>query len=359
MEYRSYIPGDDDEAVLDLRAAVWGAEHPHNNPRFLHWLFADNPAGSGSGILMEDRGKLLGFAAILPRCVEIGGVVRTAAQCVDYMVHPGARATAGAFRIMAEWQRRARDLGFEFGMGFPNANSYRVVTSRKLGWNDACRPDLMVRPFSGVAPSRSVAPKVSRGLVRLVTGVAGKACATRAAWALRARPDGRPFLIERFDVRFDLLWQQTFAGLGPGIRRDANYLNWRYVRHPTYTYMRVGWESDGELSGYAVATVREIQGMRCVLLVDLAARAAARNVAEALLEQIALSGIGQGSEVLLALAVGGSPAKTALQRAGLVTVPRRINPKPFVMTTHDLGRGRDLRTIARHWQFTWGDMDVV
>jgi hypothetical protein len=29
------------------------------------------------------------------------------------------------------------------------------------------------------------------------------------------------------------------------------------------------------------------------------------------------------------------------------------------MTTHDLGRGRDLRNIARHWQFTWGDMDVV
>ena len=127
MEYRSYIPGDDDEAVLDLRAAVWGAEHPHNNPRFLHWLLADNPAGSGSGILMEDRGKLLGFAAILPRCVEIGGVVRTAAQCVDYMVHPGARATAGAFRIMAEWQRLARDLGFEFGDGL----SKRQFVSRR------------------------------------------------------------------------------------------------------------------------------------------------------------------------------------------------------------------------------------
>ncbi len=359
MKYRAYIPGHDDEAVLDLRAAVWGAEHPHSNPRFLHWLLADNPAGTGSGILMEDRGRLLGFAAILSRRVEIDGVVLTAAQCVDYMVHPGARATAGAFRIMAEWQRLARDLGFEFGIGFPNANSYRVVTSRKLGWIDACRPDLMLRPFSGVAPSRSVAPEVPRALVRLATGVAGKACATRAAWALRARPGGRPFLIERFDVRFDRLWQQTLAGLGPGIRRDATYLNWRYVHHPAYTYLRVGWESDGELSGYAVATVREVQGMRCVLLVDLAARVTARSVAEALLEQIALYGIGQGSELLLALAVGGSPAKAALQRAGLVTIPRRINPKPFVMTTHDLGGGRDLRTITRDWQFTWGDMDVV
>ena len=359
MEYRPYIPGHDDEAVLDLRAAVWGAEHPHNNPKFLRWLLAENPAGAGSGILMEDRGKLLGFAAILPRRVEIGGVVRTAAQCVDYMVDPGARATAGTFRIMAEWQRLARGLGFEFGIGFPNANSYRVVTSRKLGWNDACRPDLMLRPFSGVAPSRSVAPKVPHGLIRLVTGVAGKVCTMRAAWALHARPEGRPFQIDRFDVRFDRLWQQTLAGLGSGIRRDATYLNWRYVHHPAYTYLRVGWESDGELLGYAIATVREVQGMRCVLLVDLAARVAARNVAEALLEQIALYGIGQGSELLLALAIDRSPAKTALQRAGLVTIPRRINPKPFVMTAHDLGSGCDLGTITSHWQFTWGDMDVV
>lgn len=266
---------------------MWGAEHPHTTPQFQHWLLGDTPAGAGSGVMMLDSQEVVGFAGLLPRRVEIESDSLLVAQCVDYMVHAQARSRAGSFRIMSIWTHLARDLGFAFGIGFPNASSHKIVTRSKLGWRDAFWPDLMARPLAGAAVPGFLTRWGSARLLRL-TGVMAKLAKARAGWSLRQRPRGEAFLIDRFDSRFDLLWQRARAGSLSGIRRDAAYLNWRFVRQPTYSYLRIGWESSGEVLGYAIASPREVFGVPCMLLVDLlAVPDAASHVAEALLEEVA------------------------------------------------------------------------
>lgn len=281
--HRIAAPGAS-RAVL---ANVWGAEHPHTTPQFQHWLLGDTPAGAGSGVMMLDSQEVVGFAGLLPRRVEIESDSLLVAQCVDYMVHAQARSRAGSFRIMSIWTHLARDLGFAFGIGFPNASSHKIVTRSKLGWRDAFWPDLMARPLAGAAVPGFLTRWGSARLLRL-TGVMAKLAKARAGWSLRQRPRGEAFLIDRFDSRFDLLWQRARAGSLSGIRRDAAYLNWRFVRQPTYSYLRIGWESSGEVLGYAIASPREVFGVPCMLLVDLlAVPDAASHVAEALLEEVA------------------------------------------------------------------------
>ena len=92
--YRPYVPGDDDAAVLKLRTSVWGAAHRHTNEAFLRWLYADCPAGRGSGIVMFDGDEAVGFAGLLARLALIGGETVPIAQCVDYMVHSDVRGGA-------------------------------------------------------------------------------------------------------------------------------------------------------------------------------------------------------------------------------------------------------------------------
>lgn len=360
MEYRIFVPGADAAAVLKLRANVWGAEHPHSTPQFLHWLLGDTPAGAGSGVMMLYGQEVVGFAGLLPRRVEIGSESLAVAQCVDYMVHAQARSRAGSFRIMSIWAQLAHDLGFAFGIGFPNASAHKVVTRSKLGWREAFWPALMVRPLSGAAVPDFLARWGSARLLRYGTGVAAKLTNARTGWSLRRRPRGEAFLIDHFDSRFEDLWQRARAGSLSGIRRDAAYLNWRFVRQPSYSYLRVGWKFRGEVLGYAVASPREVLGVPSMLLVDLlAAPDAASHVAEALLEEVVHRAEAQSSHVLQALAVDGSPMQAVLRRAGFVTVPRRFNPKPFVMTVHDLGASNNLPAFLADWHFSWGDMDVV
>lgn len=359
MEYRTFVPGIDDAAVLKLRANVWGAEHPHTTPEFMRWLLGITPAGAGSGVMMINGAEVLGFAGLLRREVQLDGESLTAAQCVDYMVHTGARAGAGSFRIMSAWTQLARDLGFAFGTGFPNANSREIVTRPRLGWREAFSPELMVRPLSGSAVPAFLARRIPSRLARFGVGLLATLANARAGLNLRNRPDGEPFMIDHFCPGFDILWQRAQAAGYSGIRRDAAYLNWRFVQQPVYSYLRVGWMSRNNVRGYAVASLRDVLGIPSMLVVDLLVEPGISGVAEALLEEVASRARIAGALLLSSLAIDNSAVASTLARAGFVAVPRRFNPKPFVMTAHDLGNRRPVTLSKDGWHFTWAEMDVV
>jgi hypothetical protein len=62
--------------------------------------------------------------------------------------------------------------------------------------------------------------------------------------------------VKRFDERFDI-FSQVRAEREVSVRRDAEYLRWRYDQHPTQFYRTLTCERpDGELCGYSVLTVR-------------------------------------------------------------------------------------------------------
>lgn len=359
MQYKTYVLGEEDAAVLKLRAAVWGADHPHTNVSFLHWLLAENPARVGSGILMMDGNYAVGFAGLLSRRVRYGDRTHLAAQCVDYMVHPELRSGAGAMRIMSHWVELAQRSGCEFGIGFPNIHSHRVVTSERLGWKDACRPMLMIRPLSSMAMPRPTLRRIPLRMQGYASGLMARLCSARSWTASHPLPAGEAFPLTQFDPAGDALWREALNPRGAGLCRDSTYLNWRYVRHCVYSYERIGWRADGKLLGVAVASAREVFGVPCLLLVDLAASSASPRVAQALLDETARRGRELGSHLMLAMAIKASPAGDTLQRAGFIPVPNRFNPKPCVMTVHQLGSGLDLPKMLADWHFTWGDTDVV
>lgn len=359
MEYRTFVPGIDDAAVLKLRANVWGAGHPHTAPAFMRWQLGNAPAGAGSGIIMLDGQDAMGFAGLLPRQMAIDGVPRTAAQCVDYMVHTEARSGAGSFRIMSLWAQLACEKGYDFGIGFPNASSRQIVTRPRLGWTEAFWPEQMVRPLSGKAVPDSLARRIPARLARYGVGALAALAHARAGMRTRDQPGGEPCQIERFDPRFDLLWQSARAKAFSGIRRDSAFLNWRFAEQPAYTYLRIGWIHRGEVLGYVIASPRDVLGMPSMLVVDLLTAPGAVGVAEALLDEVAARARDSGIHLLASVAIERSTLLATYARAGFVKVPRRMNPKPLVMTTHDLGKRNPLPAIVPGWHFTWSDTDVV
>lgn len=358
--YRPYAAGQDDAAVLRLRANVWGASHPHNQQAFLRWMYADCPAGGGGGILAFDGDEPVGFAGLLARRAVIGGETVPIAQCVDFMMHPQARGGASAFRIVANWAALGRDLGFRFGIGFPNVNSHEFGTRRKVGWVDAFRPDHMIRPLSADGAPQGLVPRVPGTVMRGAAAAMAAFCAARAAVLEAPRPPGTAIPIQRFDARFDRLWERAGSGSYAGLRRDAAYLNWRYLDHPIQSYRCFAWEIDGNPVGYVVATPRELYNVASLLLVDLLVDPSApQGVAEALIAQLTRGEQAAHGAMVHALALPGSRMRAALSRTGFLGIPRRFNPKPFVMIARDLVAECPRDAAWAGWNFHWGDMDVV
>lgn len=340
---------------------VWGADHPYNSPAYFQWLFGANPAGQGTGSILRRGDAMIGFCGLSARRMRIAGQTILAAHCVDYMVDPatkGGMAGIYGFRLMQQWLKIAVQGGYRYGIGFPNVNSARLVTSPKLGWQTAFGTRLLIRPFARLAlpshPVRTLPPAVTAaGLATL----AGWSAVSRLARSKRAA--GRAVTLTAFDRLFEGL------AAGPDDREDgtcldAAYLNWRFADHPLNRYDVVAWESAGSLAGYAVTIVRDVFGFKATLLVDLAAAPGRPAVTHALLGETLRRSRDAGASMVATLAVEGSQSYRNFVRSGFVPVPAGLDPKPFLMTTHGLGVSTAAEPAhASNWRFNWADMDVV
>ena len=74
--------------------------------------------------------------------------------------------------------------------------------------------------------------------------------------------------IRRFDSSFTALWERLAPKFDLAVRRDAPYLNWRYIEPPHVRYSVVALRRLGELHGYAVYRHRHEPLGRVTILVD-------------------------------------------------------------------------------------------
>lgn len=351
-----------DAEVLALRASVWGADHPHTRADFLEWLFGEgNPAGRGAGVVLRRSGSAIGFAGLCPRRARIEGRDVTIAHGLDYMVERRLGAAGSgrhALRIAAEWAELARARGFAFGINFPNENSRRLLTSGRLGWRQILSPRLMVRPLHGRGVEGGAAAKAMRLGLSLGGAVFGGAARLRG----RA-PEGavRPLdpASEADAGAIDDLWIRRRDDTPISLSRDAAALRWRYLDNPVRRYRLLGWECRSGISALIVTTRRELEGLASVLIVDAVFDPASPAVARALVRAAVQEAAADGACLAAAEAAQRTALGRALSGSAFVTVPRRLDPKPFMLVGLPLAAAPDAAFLQGAWQFAWGDMDVV
>jgi hypothetical protein len=74
--------------------------------------------------------------------------------------------------------------------------------------------------------------------------------------------------IRRFDATFSSLWERLAPKFDLAVRRDAPFLNWRFIEPPHVRYSVVALRRQGELHGYAVYRHRHEPLGRVTMLVD-------------------------------------------------------------------------------------------
>lgn len=348
----------DTDAVLQLRARVWGSDHPHTNRQFLEWLFAATPPGAPAGVLVRKNEQVLGFAGLCRKRQWVAGREVRLAHGLDYMIAPDlSDALAGrvALRVPQRWTQLARDLGFASGVVFPNVNSMRILTSPRVGFTAVFQPDLLIRPL----PTARFTERL-RNVPRRALSTAAR-LAAMGSWIKSTsygRPTGGAEPVEAFDEGFDELWQRASGDVGIATTRDAKYLAWRFGAHPIYRYSTFAWRRGNVCDGYIVCSHRKLFGVDTALVVDLLT-VAPTTVGPALIDAVVDDARRRSLGMVVALAVRGSSLHDALKLRGFINVPSRLDPKRFTATEQvfDETLQPDFDSHARF--FTWSDMDVA
>lgn len=178
--------------------------------------------------VLEDRGTVVAYCAVIPSAMCVGGERVDAAWWVDLVVDPNHRGRG----LQRAFDTRVREAA-PLIVGFPNALAARI--HRKHGWG--VREDLEVRLLP-LRPVDIVRRRALRGATALGMRAASVAAAPVAAW-VRHRLNGfKPrygTVVERPRTE-DLagIFRRNLESSSITTFRDEKYLNWRYLEAPWY-----------------------------------------------------------------------------------------------------------------------------
>lgn len=318
----------------------------------LEWRYSMNPHGESVNLLAreEDGGMAVSGYACNPRLAVADGVEAIVGQTGDVMTHP-ERRKLGVFSFLdREAMRRTREAGWVCVFGLPNWRSAHIF--EQLGWEvigSVREWSLPLRLDTGALARRKRVARLAALRLPFERFLAARGM-KRMARALKGY-EIRPLV--GFPEEVGELSKRVEARYGFMVRRDAEYLTWRFQRGKSRLHRCFGVYQDGGFRGYVVVQLPR-EGELHGFVVDLLAEGTARNACLAA-GLVALDYA--DASIVHASAVDGSGWATELRSAGFSPAADR-NQMKIILHAHAAEHPvtQAARRTAR-WYFTDGDRD--
>ena len=342
-EIDRYAP-DDRRQIEALYRRVFGHDSADANRLRWEWQYRRNPNSPTGGPLIwiaREGTAIIGQYAAMPVRLSVKGREIDAAWGMDVMVAPERQRQGLGEDLFRTWDR---GVGASLGLGLSDA-SYRLF--QKLRWPDVGPVPCLVKPLSRRALRRPTWPVNLNRFVSAVT----------LPWIrliARARPlHGEVRTMRQFDDRFTQLWERVSAKFDFAVRRDAAYLNWKYVQAPHVRYSLAALWREDEPAGYVVYRhVQEPRG-RVTLLVDFLADPDDREGMLTLLRWIDREARAADSDKIRAFAMHEG-FRRHLKKSGYYSVRSTME---FVAKINAVEMPASFYKTTDAWHVTLGDSD--
>jgi hypothetical protein len=250
---------EDRRQVDALYRRVFGNDSADASRLRWEWQYGSNPNNPG-GLpviwIAREGPTLVGQYATMPVRLRVHGREIDASWGMDVMVAPERQRQGVGEVLFRTWDRHVQA---SLGLGLSDS-SHRLF--RKLRWPEPGPIPCLVKPLTRRALKRPGWPEPVNQLVSAVTLPLVKVVA-------RSRPlRAEIATVRRFEPGFTELWDRVSPTFEFAVRRDAPYLNWKYVEAPHVRYSIAALQRSGVLSGYAVYRHLQEPRGRVTILVD-------------------------------------------------------------------------------------------
>lgn len=335
----------DDRRALDaLYRRVFGHDAAEASRLRFGWQYRLNPhvRGGEAPIWVAREGTaVVGQLATIPIRLRVKDRDIDAAWGAEAMVAPERQRQGLGELLIRTW-----DASADAALGLELAEDSHGLFER-LRWPVVEIPGL-VKPLSRRAlrmprwplPVNRLVSALTLPLVRIVARTRPLAAETR--------------LVRRFDDSVTALWDRIRPKFDLAVRRDARYLNWRFVAPPHVRYSIAMLRRADETAGYVVYRhVYEPRG-RVTLLVDLLADPDDEAGLKTLLAWVDREARAADSDKIRTYLLH-SAFRRAVRRVGYFQVG---SPLAMFVKINTMGVGAGFYQHPDRWHFTLGDSDL-
>jgi GNAT superfamily N-acetyltransferase len=338
--YRS----DDKRAVDALYRRVFGHDAAEASRLRWDWQYRRNPNNPGHEPeiwIAREGPAIVGQYATMPVRLSLAGREVQGSWGMDVMVAPERQRQGLGEVLFRMWDR---NVGASLGLGLSDA-SYRLF--QKLRWPDVGPVPCFVKPLTRRALRRPNWPVGVNRLVSALTLPVVKVVARTRPLAAEVR------MIQRFDESFTELWDELAPKFDLAVRRDAPYLNWKYVNAPHVRYSIAALRRDNRNVGYAVYRHYTEPRGRVTILVDFLADPADEQGVETLLRWVDREARQADSDKIRTFAMHAG-FRRILRRSGYFVVKSTME---FVVKINGLPVDTPFYDRTDTWHITLGDSD--
>lgn len=333
-----------DELVRLLNAT---RRHDVDAQRF-EWMYRGNPDGEAAvWFVRTHAGEIAGFAAALPRRMNVRGQDLMCWNCADLSVLPPFRRQGLAALLRGAARRGVEQGEADFLYGHPNDAA--AGAHEKAGNLPVGRMVRYARPLRTAAYlERGLR---HRGLSRLAGAVIDPVLRITGRGAFH-RPSCRMQVVDRcrFDQRFDELFaRHRSATVILGVR-DARYLNWRYADNPLYETSAILAEEGDQLRGYLLFTEKNGH-----MMVKDVFPPSSPAVLDDLICRVVQEGYRRLVGTVSVTALEGNPALPAFEKFGFSQRPDGSRMFAYAPAASRLA---EFIAHAPSWYLTVGDRDI-
>jgi predicted N-acetyltransferase YhbS len=335
---------DDRRAVESLYRRVFGHDASEASRLRWDWQYRRNPNNPGQEPeiwIAREGPAIIGQYATMPVKLSVRNQQVQGSWGMDVMVAPERQRQGLGEVLFRTWDR---NVGASLGLGLSDA-SYRLF--QKLRWPDVGPVPCLVKPLTRRALRM---PNWPVAVNRLVSALALPLIKIVA----RTRPlRAEVRMIQRFDDSFTALWEELAPKFDLAVRRDAAYLNWKYVSAPHVRYSIAALRREDRTIGYAVYRhLHEPRG-RVTLLVDVLADPDDEPAMSTLLHWVDREARQADSDKIRTFAMHAG-LRRVLRRSGYFQVKSTME---FVVKVNGVDVGPDFYLNTDRWHITLGDSD--
>jgi len=313
---------------------------PASDETRFNWLYLQNPSGPAQAWVAVEDGDVVGVSAAFARDIQADGSRKMGWVLGDFCVAEKYRSLGPALQLQRATLDAVKDSQqAEFCYDFPSRSLMAIY--RRLGIKPTGR---MVRLAKPIRINRKLQQLTDSNALAKSAGWIGNLLLQTADLKL-ARSKGYKLAIHDGECGSE------FTGLcsrpreqGITLARSAEYLNWRYVRHPLTSYRILTARRESVLEGYLIFSCTGEDA------------------------HIAEWCVGSGSEVIAALI---SDLVRRLRSARIMTLSAFLmESDPRLLQLAQLGfRPRESTDVVVYWpntapvastawQFMYGDRDI-
>jgi len=249
-----YEATDKEATIQFLKSRKRGIKQYHYNPDIWNWQFIKNPNSPFSKVqvwLFKYGCAIIGQLGTIPVQLKISNAYYLAAWAVDFIVNIDYQ-NRGVGPLLIKELDKAVDISLSLG---PNKDGYALC--KKMGWVEIGTVPLFVRYLSRKRILKDAIKSFLNNEFKLFIRLSRLFISNIFAINVRGTKDvfNPRFTIEQisaFGKDFDDFWENASRSFPVIVRRDAKYLNWKFIENPIYSYTIYVAKEKEHLMGYIV-----------------------------------------------------------------------------------------------------------